>query len=246
MEQLLGGMLVGCILFFAIVYVLRAILGPKGKGDKFFDKFKKKWAWNIFQPHAVDYAVCKKAKVFTEANCEEAGAVTDATCVNKGFAKVGNVTNFTTPTADQKDEYEFMDLYNTNRASVITTTLSDQDASNVYFAGYLAAVQSKDIGADEDLTTCAGQKAALSNLMDISTISNAQAANLLSSCSLYTGGDSSGTGHLVKNASATKSQALVASDYTVTSSATKGVGLLPLAQLSGQGKPIPNLPFSYS
>lgn len=235
MEQLLGGMLVGCILFFAIIYALRAILGPKGEGDKFFDKFTKKWAWNIFQPHAVDYDVCKKAKVFTAANCEEAGAVTDATCVNKGFVKVGNVINITSATDAQKDEYEFMSLYNTNRASVITT-LTDQDASNVYFAGYLAAVQSKTLSDDETLTTCAGQKAALSNIMGISIISNAQAANLLSACSVYDGNDDTATGHLVNTSSATSSSP----DYTVSQpSELTGKGLLPLQDLPiGYAKPI--------
>lgn len=217
MQQLIIGILLGCILFYLIIYLLRVVLGP---GD-FSDKLKAKWAWNIFQPDAVNLEICKEAGVMTSNNCDSyvtcpsSDLATD--CPSAGYVKPGSIDGATAfsldvNSNDHHDELDFISVYNSTIGSSLST-LNAADISNVYFKGYMDKVTSNVIPANANIDTCSNVKSYLEGLMG-TTLTNVEAANLTSVC-------------MMSSAQSTELVAVGQEDVVDTDDARFNTGLTP-------------------
>ncbi len=188
MQQVLIGIFLGCILFYLVVYILRVILGP---GD-FSDNFTEKWAWNIFQPDAVNLDICKEAGVINATNCD--GIVECPTqdlatdCPAAGYRRPQTFTNtdllLDPSDTNDYDEVTYLEIYNnslTNATLLDTTSLKALDVT--IMAMNADQLVSNVIPSGTDLSTCTKCKGYLEGLIG-TTLTNAQASNLLSVCEM--------------------------------------------------------------
>lgn len=186
MQQILIGIVLGCIIFYAIIYLLRVVLGP----GKFTDNFTEKWAWNIFQPDAVNLDICKEAGVINATNCDGVcptqNLATD--CPAAGYRRPYALTNddlqLLSGNSGDHDEITYLEIYNnslTKATSLDTTTLKGLDFFNMLMN--IDNLTSNIIPSGTDLSTCTKCKGYLDGLLGI-TLTNAQASNLLSVCTM--------------------------------------------------------------
>lgn len=188
--MLVGGMILGIILFYILVYVIRSFLGPEVPSSAEGNRFTQKWSWNIFSPQAVDYEVCKKAGVMDSSNCAtHVSCETCPECPSKdlatdcpaaGYINIGTITDsgLSSDTTEHLDEIEFLSLINSNLSNFPSADIGKYIVSNKREE----ILNTPITGASTE--KCVNIKSTLEKALGGVTLSNTQVSTLTTACSV--------------------------------------------------------------